>query len=237
MKYAADFRSIARNALTGRWGIAVIAGLIASLLGAASGIPEFSLDYNSSGTDLDFGGWDPELVGFIAGAATVLFLVALVFAAIYLILGSAVGVGYAKFNLDLVDRWEEPEIGTMFGYFAFWKTTAVARLLQSVYILLWSLLFIIPGIVAAYSYAMTSYILAENPELTASEAIDMSKEMMEGNRFRLFCLQMSFIGWAFLCIFTFGIGYLWLVPYMQAAQAAFYREVSGTERSTYSVEM
>ena len=126
MKYAADFRSIARNALTGRWGIAVIAGLIASLLGAASGIPEFRLDHNSSGTDLDFGGWDPELVGFIAGAATVLFLVALVFAAIYLILGSVVGVGYAKFNLDLVDRREEPEIGTMFGYFAFWKTTAIA---------------------------------------------------------------------------------------------------------------
>ena len=110
-------------------------------------------------------------------------------------------------------------------------------MLQGVYVFLWALLFVIPGIIATYSYAMTSYILAENPELTASEAIDMSKEMMEGNRFRLFCLHMSFIGWAILCVFTFGIGYLWLAPYMQAAQAAFYREVSGTERSTYTVEM
>ena len=97
------------------------------------------------------------------------------------------------------------------------------------YTFLWSLLFIIPGIIATYSYAMTGYILAEHPELTASEAIERSKEMMSGNRFRLFCLQLSFIGWAILCAFTFGIGYLWLGPYREAATAAFYREISGTE--------
>lgn len=77
---------------------------------------------------------------------------------------------------------------------------------------------------------MTGYILAEHPELTASEAIASSKEMMSGNRFRLFCLHLSFIGWAILCAFTFGIGNLWLSPYRQAAAAAFYREISGTEQ-------
>jgi len=90
--------------------------------------------------------------------------------------------------------------------------------------------FVIPGIIATYSYAMTGYILAENPEMTASEVLKRSKEMMSGNRFRLFCLQFSFLGWDFLCLLTFGIGYLWLRPYKQAAIAAFYREVSGTER-------
>lgn len=104
----------------------------------------------------------------------------------------------------------------------------VANLLQWVLILLWTLLFIIPGIVASYSYAMTGYILAEDPDLTASQAIQRSKEMMRGNRWRLFCLQLSFIGWIILCLFTFGIGNLFLNPYQTAADAAFYREISGT---------
>ena len=125
----------------------------------------------------------------------------------------------------------------MFSYFDIWKTTALSRLLKSTYTFLWSLLFVIPGIVASFSYAMTDYILAEHPELTASEAINRSKEMMRGNRFRLFCLELSFIGWSILCLFTFGIGNLWLTPYKNAAKAAFYREVSGTEyRRSYSDE-
>ena len=241
MKYAADFRSIARNALSGRWTVAVIAGLIASLLGAvASNGPEIKLNINDSGANVGMefagqqiytsgGGWNEALFGFAASGAAFVILAAIVMAVVYLILGSVVGVGYARFNLDLVDRRKEPEIGTLFGYFKFWKTTAVASFLQGLFVFLWSLLFIIPGIVASYSYAMTRYILAEHPDMTASEAIERSKEMMSGNRFRLFCLQFSFIGWDLLCILTLGIGNLWLTPYKQAAEAAFYREVSGTE--------
>ena len=101
------------------------------------------------------------------------------------------------------------------------------------YILLWTFVFIIPGIMASYSYAMTSYILAEQPELSAGEAITLSKQLMNGNRWRLFCLHLSFIGWELLCALTLGIGHLWLTPYKQAATAAFYREISGTERVTY----
>ncbi len=103
------------------------------------------------------------------------------------------------------------------------------RLLRGLYIFLWSLLFIIPGIVAGYSYAMADYILAEKPNMTASEAVELSKSMMYGNRFRLFCLQLSFIGWDILATLAFGIGHLWLTPYKQASYAAFYREVSATE--------
>ena len=165
-----------------------------------------------------------------AGIATYIAIFAIVFGIALFILGSIVEVGYMMFNLDLVDRQKEAEIGTMFGYFQFWKTAACARLLKGVYVLLWSLLFIIPGIIAGYSYAMTSYILAENPELTAGEAIERSKQMMSGNRWRLFCLQISFIGWEILsALLTFGIGSLWITPYKQAAIAAFYREISGTE--------
>ena len=69
----------------------------------------------------------------------------------------------------------------------------------------------------------------QHPELTASEAIERSKQMMEGNRMRLFCLRFSFIGWELLSALTLGIGGLWLTPYKQAAEASFYREISGTE--------
>ena len=169
------------------------------------------------------------LTGFIVGSATFIILAAVVMAVVYFILGSVVGVGYSRFNLDLVDRQKEPEIGILFGYFKFWKTTAAASFLQGLYVFLWSLVFIIPGIVAGYSYAMTDYILAEHPELTAGEAIEQSKAMMYGNRFRLFCLQFSFVGWDLLCALTLGIGNLWLRPYKQAAEAAFYRDISGTE--------
>ena len=241
MKRAADFRKIAREVLSGRWAVAVIAGLIATLLGAVStNGPELKFEFINNSANIGFefagqrifttnAGWNDQIIGFLNRGAFLIILGALVMAVVYFVLGSVVEIGYARFNLDLVDRQKEPEIGTMFGYFPHWKTTAVARLLRGVYVLLWSLLFIIPGIIAGYSYAMTDYILAEHPELTASEAIAQSKEMMVGNRFRLFCLEFSFIGWDLLSALTLGIGELWLKPYKKAAKAAFYREVSGTE--------
>ena len=238
MKYAADFRRIAREALSGKWMIAVLVGLVAMILGgASSGGPEVKLNIDASGANASFefagqtifstgGGLDSEIGAFLVGSAIYITIAAIVMAVVYFVLGSIISVGYARFNLDMVDRGE-PGFETLFGYFSYWKTTAIARLLQSVYILLWSLLFIIPGIIATYSYAMTEFILAENPDLTASEAIARSKEMMSGNRWRLFCLHFSFIGWDILSSLTLGIGNLWLRPYKQAANAAFYREITG----------
>lgn len=242
MKYAADFRSLARAALKGKWGIAVIAGLLAGLLGAvAANGPEINLDISDSGASIGFqiagqqvfstgAGWNPALTGLLVGGAVYLALAALVMAVAYHILGSVVEVGYSRFNLELVDRQNELDLGAMFKYFPNWKTTAVAKFLRGLIIFAWSLLLIIPGIIAGYSYAMTSYILAEHPELAATEALKKSKEMMTGNRWRLFCLEFSFIGWELLSSLTMGIGTLWLRPYKQAATAAFYREISGTER-------
>lgn len=240
MKYAADFRSIARESLKGKWGLAVITGFVAALLGGlgSEGL-DVKLNLDMSNHDVSFavagqtilstnGEVNNQLGALLAGSAVYIAIAAIILAALYFILGSVVGVGYARFNLDLIDRIEA-KTETLFTYFTHWKTTSVSRLLRSLYTLLWSFLFIIPGIIAAYSYAMTDYILAEHPDMTASEAIERSKEMMSGNRFRLFCLQISFIGWSILCALTLGIGNLWLRPYLQAATAAFYREVSGTE--------
>lgn len=102
-------------------------------------------------------------------------------------------------------------------------------LLRDVYIILWSLLLCIPGIVKAYSYAMTNYIVVDNPDLDADAAIHRSRELMKGHKWDLFCLDLSFIGWAFLCLLTAGIGFFWLAPYMKTARAGFYDDLVAGE--------
>lgn len=238
MKCAADFRQEARAALQGKWPLAILVGLVAAILGGAtSGGPEFKINFTggSLNANIQYAGqtiysWGdgitPGLRTFLVGGAVYLILAAIVVGVLYFVLGSVVKVGYARFNLDLT-AGETPSFETLFSYFPHWKTVAAAQLLQTVYIFLWTLLLVIPGIVAGYSYAMTGYILAEHPELSASETIAQSKAMMEGNRWRLFCLQFSFIGWDILCALTLGIGNLALRPYRHAAEAAFYRELYG----------
>lgn len=108
------------------------------------------------------------------------------------------------------------------------------QFLRGLYVLLWSFLFVIPGIIASYSYSMTAFIMIEHPDLSVNEAITRSKEIMRGNRWRLFCLQISFIGGQLLSALTCGIGFLFLRPYMNASFAAFYREISkGHESDNY----
>ena len=214
MKYAADFRQEARAALQGKWPLAILVGLVAAILGgAASGGPEFKINFTggSLNANIQYAGqtiysWGdgitPGLRAVLVGGAIYLILAAIMLGVLYFILGSVIEVGYARFNLNLT-AGEKPPFETLFSYFPHWKT------------------------MASYSYAMTGYILAEHPELTAGEAIAQSKAMMAGNRWRLFCLQFSFIGWDILCALTLGIGNLALRPYRHAAEAAFYRELCG----------
>ncbi len=227
--YAADFRAAARRALSGKWFLSVVAGLIALMVGAISyNGPELEFKFDTqSGVHATFGNipLSQDLALWIAGAAAALAVSALIMGLVYYTIGSVVTLGYARFNLELIDGGN-PELGCLFSYFSWFKTAFCARFLTSLYVLLWSLLLIIPGILASYSYALVPYILAERPELTASEAIRRSKDLMYGNRWRLFCLQFSFIGWSILCALTLGIGNLWLTPYSHAATAAFYRDLT-----------
>lgn len=252
MKVAADFRREAREALRGKWKIAVLVGLAATLLGATGNGFDINFERNvdMAQIEVDFAGATLYSTGisyadsagmeaFLAGAVAYVLIISLVLMVVQFILGSIATVGYTKCNLDLVDG-KELKAGTLFDYFPQWKTMVKAWLLQSVYVLGWSMLFIIPGIVAAYRYAMTSCILAENPELTASEAIECSKKLMDGNKYRLFCLNFSFIGWGMLAACVPVIGSLFLTPYEQAANAAFYRDITrplaGEEQTIYLQE-
>ena len=98
-------------------------------------------------------------------------------------------------------------------------------ILVALFTMLWTLLLIVPGIVKSYSYRMTAYIMHDNPDIPVSECIRKSQQMMSGHKWKLFCLDLSFIGWILLGIITFGIAMLWVTPYMATASAHFYVEL------------
>ena len=247
MKSASDFRAIARQALRGVWTMAVIISILASLMGGTAATPSIEYDFDSGIASVEvagqtigsFGGHHGEAHGgrglfagiAAAGLALYALIAAVAYTALFFTLGSVIQAGYTCFNLDLIDR-RELSYGTLFRYFPHWKALALARLRVAIRVFLWSLLLVIPGIVASYSYAMVPYLMAENPDLSPREATEHSRAMMNGNRMRLFFLHFSFIGWSILSLLTFGIGELWLRPYKQAAEAAFYRDLCAENRYT-----
>lgn len=135
------------------------------------------------------------------------------------------------YNIEILKLDREgkvPQIESIFNIYRdnFQKSFLVTFLIE-LFVLLWALLFIIPGIIMAYAYSMSIYIAHDNPELTAMEAIQKSKEMMRGHKWDLFVLDLSFIGWILLCCFTFGFGFILLQPYIDTAHAEFYRNLIG----------
>ena len=135
-------------------------------------------------------------------------------------------------------REESVDLENLFDGFRGGRYTRVfcALFLVRLFTFLWTLLLIIPGIMKAFSYALTPYILLDEPELTARQAITRSCEIMQGRRWKLFCLSLSFIGWGILSLLTFGIGFLWLAPYMNASIAAFYEDARAEYEAENSIE-
>lgn len=116
------------------------------------------------------------------------------------------------------------------GFDDFWSAFKV-NFLVGLFTLLWSLLFIIPGIVKYYSYSMSMYVLAENKGKPALECINESKAMTNGHKADLFVLGLSFIGWALLGAITFGIAYIWVIPYMNTTYANAYNYLKEKKES------
>lgn len=141
-----------------------------------------------------------------------------------LVLTGVFAAGLAIVMLEIVRNWEV-KFTDMFKGFNNFGTNCIAGILVSIFTILWSLLFVIPGIIKAYSYAMTFYILADHPEMSAKDAIKTSQVMMDGHKMDLFVLELSFIGWYLLCIITFGIAALYVGPYVTASYAAFYEAI------------
>jgi len=141
-----------------------------------------------------------------------------------LIINGPIALGLAILFLSLV-RTRNAKIDQMFEGFSRFGVAFVAYLLMVLFIMLWALLLIVPGIIAALGYSMTFFIIADNPDIKASDALAKSKQMMMGNKKKLFYLGCRFIGWFLLCILSAGIGFLWLMPYGYTSAALFYEDL------------
>lgn len=141
-----------------------------------------------------------------------------------LILSGLFTLGYTSYFLK-ISRDEDVEISELWSKMNLFVPYIVVSILIGLFTTLWALLLIIPGIIAAFSYSMTFYIMLDNPEMSPMEAIKESKRIMNGHKMDLFILELSFLGWAILGIFTFGILYLWLIPYMNVTTCNFYNEI------------
>lgn len=220
-----DIRKTARENLSGNWGLSVGVTLVAALLGGM--VFGTASSVGGSGTNYRFTSEQfSALPGPIIALAASVLSVAALLGLVEFIIGGTVELGHAAYLLDQA-RGKKLTFSTLFGQFDRFGTGFVQAFLRGLYITLWSLLLVVPGIIKAYSYAMTPFILADHPEMTASQAITASKELMNGHKMDLFILELSFIGWQLLASLTMGIGFLFVNPYLNAAAAVFYQDISG----------
>lgn len=198
-----ELKEKAKESLKGKWGESIKIYLIYLLISFVVGLVE----------------------GFILGLLNVSEQTsALLTDATSLILSALFMLGMASFYLKIA-RNEEVTYKELFSKTNMFVATLLVMLLVYVFTFLWSLLFIIPGIIAAISYSQVYYIMLDNPELKTSEVVKMSKEMMKGHKMDYFLLTLSFLGWGILCLLTFGIGFLWLIPYMNVTTVNFYDSI------------
>ncbi len=131
-------------------------------------------------------------------------------------------VGYSYYSTRFV-RFGEKKLENLFaGFSNNFSSNFVLGLLQQLFICLWSLLLIVPGIIMNYAYSACYYIKQACPDMEAMDCIKKSKEIMNGHKWELFVLDLSFIGWGLLCVLTFGIGYIWLYPYISVTKANYF---------------
>ncbi len=197
MKSNYELRAEARKALGGHWTTAVIITLVYMVCCAVFSSPSYFHNF--------------------AAIISLLLFILVVY---------PITFGYCVFALYR-RRDQECGVGTLMDGFNNYGRVVLTSLLRSIYIYLWTLLLVVPGIVKSYSYAMTLFVLKDHPEMGCDEAIEASMAMMKGRKMKLFLLDLSFIGWMFLGVITGGIGLLWVAPYMAVARAAFYEDVKG----------
>jgi uncharacterized membrane protein len=235
---ARDFRAAARKALQGFWIMAIVVTFVAGLLGGITQggfSPSTNVNYEIDSTELDSipGADESALVDYIHWMESVndrypalkaFIAFASVLSAIQLIIGGPITLGFNRFKLRRLDG-EEAKFGDLFSCFDRFLDGLWMRIRTILQVFLWALLLIIPGIVAAYRYALIPYLMADHPDMSVGEAFEKSKALMNGRKWDLFCLDLSFIGWWILCGFTFGILSLWITPYSQMARTSFYRSL------------
>ena len=232
MRNASQFRQLARNKLAGKWGISILVSLVAAVL---TGLTlSLNIDFSSINDLFNKVFGKPDAINaFLAQLGVNMRALSFTLRAMRpfifmlsvarFLLSGAIMLGLCSYYTGLI-RGQEVDLNTLFSKFRLFGKGLLLYLYTSLLIFAWSLLFVVPGSVAAYRYSLAFYLLTDNPDMGVAECVRESKRLMLGHKGRLFCLNLSFIGWGILCALSFGIGYLWLKPYMGAASAAFYLE-------------
>ncbi len=201
MKTNSELRQDAKMAMSGNWGagiaVSLVGGLLMSLIAVLQGA---------------FG--EGSVVG------NLLYSVAYIFAGIPI----SYGIYYAYLRFCREGSLQVANIFSMFNDRYYIKSVTLG-LLVSIYTVLWTLLLIVPGIIKSFSYFLAPFILFDNPELSAEEAICRSMKMMQGHKMRLFLITLGFAGLAILSALLLFIPMLWLVPFYQTVFAKFYEDV------------
>ena len=220
-----ELKQAAKDRLSGNWGKAIGLGLVMdSLLGSAATIL-FSFFYSILISVAAF------VIQYISQEYLIALLLVLMAVSLLplLIFWGPLKYGHDAFYLQLF-RERKPSFSLLFQGFSCFGKSCWLGILQSLLLFAWSLLFAIPGIVKAYAYSMSYYILNDHPEMTANEAVTASKEMMKGHKGELFVLDLSFIGWGILSALTCGILELCYVgPYRLATRTAFYEDLKARQ--------
>ena len=206
-----DYKNASRAALKGKWAPAVLAVIVIFLLMCPYlGIAEYPA---FAGLTNHFPSW--LLSAFGAG-----------FLYLLLVVVPVETIGFPNAMKELLLTGDDKILGNSFKIaFDGWGRKVWGYILMELKLVLWMFLLIIPGIIKAFAYALTPYLLQDRPDLTPLQCIKLSNDMMKGHKFDLFYLYLSFIGWYFLALLTLGIGFLWLVPYVSGAVASFYQDV------------
>lgn len=236
MMTRAELKSRAREALKKYYWWAVLACLLAGLLGGGG---ENSIrvgnSFGTQGVTLSqiANISDNGLNGFVAFLAVlavvmVIFIIALVISLLWgTFVGNPVRVGSCTFFMESKRQQNSAGIGKLFWAFegGRYKNIVAVMFMRWLYITLWSFLFIIPGVIKEYEYYLVPYILNDSPEIHYKDALRLSKDMMNGNKWRLFVLDLSFIGWTILAMLCCGVGSVFLTPYIEATHLEFYEDV------------
>jgi uncharacterized membrane protein len=231
MRDRAQIKEIAKAQFKQRYGMSVAAALLFALLAGGEQIRSFTLRYD---IDLPFQPWTFQpwmyaLLGILAGVASVMFVV-------YILIGAPLKVGHAHFSRCIYNNWITSVKDMFSRTFADYGRNLGGMLWRDLFTFLWSLLFVIPGIVKAYAYFAAPYILAEFPAVRATDAIKLSMRMTYGFKADLFVLDLSFIGWNLLSGLTLGLlGILYVNPYYYTSKAGFYEELKNNAINTGTV--
>ena len=211
MKTNSEIRQEALALLKGNWGKAVGVTLVFMLLVYASSLVATTIGM-LIGTPI--GDNEGLLIQAFSMLASILLIFPLSYSFIMLFLSFQRGADDLKVK-ELFKAFNKSYYGKSMGLY----------LLIAIFTALWTMLLIVPGIIKSLSYALAPYILADNPEISANEAINRSMEMMKGHKMDLFLMWLGYIGFASLSILALGIPLLWLYPYYQTVLAKFYEEV------------